>query len=86
MKKRYSILLSVIAVEFFVISILEKNNIGAQSWIGNAIGIFIFMLPIQILLFLLGKDNAISERKQMCCKVAFWFICICYVLGGIASL
>ena len=86
MKKRYSILLSIFAVEFFVISILDKSNIRVQSWFGNAIGTFVFLLPMQLLLFLLSKDNTISGKKQMCCKTVFWFISICYILGGIASL
>ena len=86
MKKRYLLLLSVFAIEFFCISILQKNNISVQSWVGNAIGIFVFLLPIQILLLLLSKDSNISKRNQMFCKVVFWFISICYTLGGIASL
>ncbi len=86
MKKRYSILLSIIAIDFFVLSILSKNNIGAQTWIGNAISAFVSLLPIQTLLFLLSKDSSISAKKRILCKTVFWFISVCYVLGGIATL
>ena len=86
MKVWYSLLLSIIALEFSIIAILDKNNIRVQSWIGNAVGTFVFLLPIQILLLLLSKDKTISERKRTYCKVAVYFIAICYILGGIASL
>lgn len=86
MKKQYSILLSIVGIEFLIVSILNKANVKIVSWIGNAVGAFIFFLPIQILLFLLSKDKALSTKLQACCKCAFWFILICYFLGGIATL
>ena len=86
MKKQYVILLSIIAIEFTIVSILNQGKITIQSWIGNAIGALIFLQPVQILLYLLAKDEAISPKKQMCAKFAFVFISICYILGGIATL
>jgi len=86
MKKQYILLLSVFAVEIFIVAILNERNIKVQSWIGNAIGVFIFLLPIQILLFLLGHNEMFIAKRRMCFKVAFWFINICYLLGGVASL
>lgn len=73
-------------IELLIASVLQKNNIKIQSWIGNAIGTFVFLLPIQILLFLLSKDEKFSRRKKLCFKIVFWYINICYVAGGIATL
>lgn len=86
MKKRYLIFGFIFIFEFFVISILNESKFKVDNWIGSAIGTFVFLAPIQILLFLLSKDNNLSKRTQMCCKVVFWFISICYILGGVASL
>ncbi len=86
MKRKYSILLSIVGIEFLVVSILDKANVKIESWIGNAIGTFIFFLPIQIFLYLLGKDKSLSAKLQVCCKCVFWFILICYFLGGITTL
>ena len=85
-KRKYFILLSIVVIEFFVVSILNKANVEMTSWIGNALGVLIFCLPIQILLFLLSKDKSLSAKRQMCCRCAFWWIIICYFLGGIATL
>ena len=86
MRKRYRLLLSLFMVEFLIIFILNKSNIKIESWIGNAIGTFIFLLPIQVLLFLLGQDKKFTSKKRMYFKIAFWFINICYFLGGVATL
>jgi len=86
MKVQYKILLSIILAEFFIFSILERNNIKVQSWIGNAIGVFVFILPIQILFYLLYKDEKQSRRKRKFFRIAFWFINICYVSGGVATI
>lgn len=86
MKNRYMLILLLFSIEIFVVSILSVRNIRIQSWLGNAIGVFIFLLPIQILLFMLGRDERFDEKKRLCFKCAFWFLAICYVLGGVASL
>lgn len=86
MKKQYKVLILTIGVEFLIVSLLQENNIRIQSWIGNAIGAFIFLLPTQILLFLLGKDDKFSKIKRMCFKIIFWYINICYLVGGVATL
>lgn len=86
MKRKYKLLLNVLGIEYFIVIILSKLNIKVQSWIGNAIGSFVFLLPVQILLFMLGRDEDLSNEKRMCFKIAFWFINICYLAGGVASL
>ena len=86
MKKQYKILCSVIFIEVFIISILNETAVKIQSWFGNAIGALIFLFPIQILLFMLSKDEKFSKSKRMFFKIVFWFIIICYLLGGIATL
>lgn len=86
MNKTYSILLSIFFVEVFILSSLKEINIKAQSWIGNAIGTLVFLLPIQSMLYLLSKDETRSRNIRVCSKLGFWFIIICYVLGGIVTL
>ena len=85
-KKQYKLLLSIFIIQIFVVSVLGEKGIKVQSWIGNVIGAFILLLPIQILLFLLGRDESFTHRKRLCFKVVFWFITICYLLGGFATL
>ncbi len=86
MKKQYSILLFIILAEFTIVSVLEKMNIQAHSWLENATGLFLFLLPIQVLLFLLSKDNKFSKNKRICFKMFFWFLIVCYLLGAIATI
>jgi len=83
MKKQYKILLGIIVLEFLGIVILDKYEIRAQTWIENAIGTFLFLVPIQTLLALLERDEQFMT-KRLWIRITFWFIMICYILGGIA--
>ena len=85
-KKRYIILLSVVFSEIIIISALDKMNIKAESFVENAAGLFLFFLPLQILLFLLSKDKNISERKRVFAAIVFWLIIVCYIAGAITTL
>ncbi|MBR6531132.1 MAG: hypothetical protein IKT61_01355 [Clostridia bacterium] len=86
MKKSYKILLIIIGIEFlFVGPLLNELNVQVQSRFGNAIGVFVGFLPIEILLYLLSKDEKFSLLKRRIAKIIFWSIIICYVLGGIAT-
>ena len=84
-KKRYIILLTVVFAEIIIISALNKINVKADSFVENAAGLFLFLLPIQILFFLLSKDKNISERNRVFAKVVFWFIIVCYIAGAMAA-
>lgn len=86
MKRRYKKLLLVILVEYVLGLILMENYIKIQSFIGSAIGVFVFFLPIQILLFLLSNDDNISNTKRIIAKIVFWFICSCYLCAIIAGI
>ena len=86
MKKQYKFLIIIIGIEFLIASVLQKNNIKIQSWIGNVIGAFVFLVPIQILLFLLSNDDKFSKGKKICFKILFWYINICYIAGAVATL
>ena len=85
MKKSYRILLYIFISEFFIAFLLGKNNLAVESWLGKTIGAFILLLPVEILLFLISKDEAISNKKRMFSKIAFWYVLICYILAGIAT-
>lgn len=86
MKKSYKILLIIIGIEFlFIGPLLNELNVQAQSWIENAVGLFVSFLPIEILLFLLSKDEKFSLLKRGIAKIIFWSIIFCYVSGGAAT-
>ncbi len=86
MKKSYKILLIIIGIEFlFVAPLLNELNVQVQSWLGNAIGVFVSFLPIEILLYLLSKDEKLSAFKRGFAKVTFWFIIFGYVASGVAE-
>ena len=86
MRKIYKVLLCIIFINLLIVSFMNNQNIRIQSWAENAIGVLVFFLPIQILLFVLGRDDRISNRKRKWTKMMFWFINICYLLGAAASL
>lgn len=83
MKKQYKILLSVCAIEFFV---LNKLNFSAQTWMGNAIGSFLVLLPIQALLLMAGRDKDVGEIKRICFKLIFFLIIAIYLIAGLVTL
>ncbi|MEE1064771.1 MAG: hypothetical protein UH249_01415 [Acutalibacteraceae bacterium] len=85
MKKQYKALICVIVLEFVLLLVLDQSMLVVRSWIGNAVGTFIFLLPIQILLFLLSKDNKFTKSKRLVFKIIFMFTNVCYILGGIAT-
>ncbi len=86
MKNIYKVLLLLFIIEIIIVTILRENNLIVQSYLGNAIGVFLFLLPIQILLLLLSKDNNLTRKTRLCLLIVFWFINICYVGGGVALL
>ena len=83
MKKQYKILLSIIIIEIFIIAEL---NLNIQLWFGKTIGACVFFLPVEILLFKIGRDESFSKRKRMCAKAIFFHIIVCCLLSGIASI
>lgn len=86
MKGYYKVLLFICLVDVLVLSIMNKINIRVSSWVGSAIGTFIFLLPIEFLLFLLSKDEKFSNKIRRFYKIIFYFIIVCYLLGGAAKL
>ena len=86
MKRQYKIIKSIIFAEILIILVLKLNNIVVQSWIGKVVGLFVFLLPIQILLFFLYKNENQSQGKRVFYRILFWFIIICYLLGGVTTL
>jgi len=86
MKNQYKILRIVLIVEWIVIIYLSEQGVKVESWIGNAIGLVVVFLPLQILLFLLSRDEKISNKKRIFSKIVFWYINICYLLTIAVSL
>ena len=86
MKIKYKILICFIIFEFLIISSLRKQNITFDSWIINALGTIIFLLPILLLLFAVSKDTVFSQKKRVIAKFFVCFIIGCYVLGAIVTI
>ena len=85
MKLKYKILICFIIFEFLIVSSLKKQNISFDSWMINAIGTIIFLLPILFLLFAVSKDTSFSKKKRLIAKFFIGFIICSYVLGGIVT-
>ena len=83
--KKYKVLLTVICAELILFFALAKNGIKVQTSWGNAVGVFIAYLPIELLLWDLSKNVKVSNRIRVCSKIAFWYIIICYLAGAIAT-
>lgn len=86
MRRKYKVLTVLILIELMIASSLEKYDFKIQTWFGNFIGAIVFLTPIQILLFLLSRDEKKSKIKKVCFKFLFWHINICFVAGAIATL
>ena len=85
MKLKYKILICFIIFEFLIVSSFKKQNISFDSWMINAIGTIIFLLPILFLLFDVSKDTSFSKKKRVIAKFFIGFIICSYVLGGIVT-
>ena len=85
MKRKYKNLINIIVCEWIIVFILSELNIRVNSWTGNAVGILIFLFPLLMLLYLVKNDNEISAKNRMIVKIVFYFIIVCYMLGGIGE-
>ena len=86
MKARYKVLIGILVAEWWILKQLNSIEYKVEFWLGNVIGLAIVFLPIQIILFLLSRDPDRKEKTRFFCKILFWFINVCYVGGGIATL
>lgn len=88
-RKCYKLLLGIIGVEYIALVIAQEywKSIGLQklSWLESFVITILFFLPIQILLFKLGKDENIKRNRRTLAKFFFWVINISFVLGCIVS-
>ena len=53
---------------------------------GEAIGLFLVLLPIQALLLMAGRDKDIGEIKRICFKRIFFLIIAIYLIAALVSL
>ena len=74
MKKKYIWLLAIFLSELFIMTVLNAGGFEMQPVVGNAILIGVLFLPLQYLLYLLGKDELFSVRKRQYFKIFFWVI------------
>lgn len=85
MKTKYKIIIFVFAIEYFCILIMDKMNIHVRGWIKNAIGALVFLVPLFLLLYFLGKDKDIKKKYRIISKILFYFLIVCYLVGGIGK-
>lgn len=86
MKRKYKILAYCIGVEIFIIYMLNALEFSIKTWIGNALGVVAFFLPVQILLFMVSRDENCSKKKRIFCKIIFWHIIGCFLGATIVTL
>jgi len=82
----YRILRRILLLEAIAIFILDKYFKPEFSLPVRMVGALICALPLQVLLFLLSKDNTISRNKRMLCTCIFWHINFCYAVGVILAI
>ena len=91
-KKFRKILLIIIIVEWaitFLVAQLNQRtqlNLQAQTWIGNALGLLVLLLPIWLLLLTIILDTDINPTKRLIAKIAFAFLVVCFIGGSITEL
>lgn len=77
MKLKYKISLLLFFVEIIVFYIMSSYNIKIESAIGSILCVVLFFMPVQFLLYSLGKDVHCSTRKRKYFKIFFWFLNYC---------
>ena len=85
-ESKYKYFLWIIGAEFVLLVVLNKCGVSIEHLGARIIGLFLVIVPIELLLFKLGKDEQHSEKKRFFFKVFFWFIILCCVGGIIAIL
>lgn len=85
MKKVYKRIGVLLVLEYFCLSLMNKLDIHIQSWVGNAVGALLFLMPILLLLYFLKKDEDVSRIYRVIAKIFFWFLIFCYIAGGIGK-
>ncbi len=85
MVKKRELLKKILIIEFVVMCILSIMDFKVTSWLGNAIGTLIIILPLVYFLYLLGKDEKCGEGKRFLFKAFSGFLLICWVGAGIAT-
>ncbi len=86
MRSKQKVLLYIIGGEFLVLFILAKLGLKAQTLAGSAIGVLLWLLPIEVLLLLVSKDPAKAPALRAVCKFLFGWLIICYVVIGLLKI
>ncbi len=81
--KNRNLCLYVLLGEFIITFVLAKSGFKVQTFAGSAIGVLLWLIPIEILLFQVGKDTTKAATLRGCCKFLFWWLIICYVCIGV---
>lgn len=79
MKLKYKISLFLFFIEVIVFNSMNASGIKIKSTLGSLIGVILFFLPLQSLLYSLSKDSFYSIRKRKYFKIIFWFFNYCII-------
>ena len=85
MKTKYKVLIGLSVAQVIGATYVKKYIGNVETWLGNAVGVFAFLLPIQICLWMMQRDPSISKRKSIAANVLFWFISFAFCAGGIVT-
>ena len=83
MNRKYFVLAVIIGTLIICVSIMKHMCIQIEGYVGNIIGTFVFMLPIEILLLMLSKNPNIKVTTRKILFALFLFIIVCYFLGAL---
>jgi len=84
--KKNELLLYIIAFETLFLAYLGGKYGKVQSFLGNFIGLIVYLTPVEVLLHNLSEDEKVSETKRTICRISFWFIIISFLLAFLAEL
>lgn len=77
MKKTYKTLLVVIASMIAIGVLMGIFSIMPNTVLWGFIGKLLFFTPIQILMYLLSKDESVTNKKRIVSTVVFWYVNYC---------
>ena len=86
MKKKYIIPTIFFIINLYIVEGMQIEGLRPQTVLENAIGLFLFLAPIEVIFFFLSREEKINPKIRTIIKILFWFFPICFLLGIIANL
>ena len=77
--KNHKHLVKIVIIEAVVLYIFSRMGFRVESPVFNAIAVFLFFLPVELLLLSTSRLPDKPPLLRGICKFAFWWIIVCYV-------